>query len=70
MIIWFTINSFTVSIKALRTVLPFLSFKGLAYVYLVRTSMIYNKYLTFHFLEDNESILAESAAQTLPLNLA
>ena len=32
--------------------------------------MTHNKYLTFLFLEDNDSISAKSAAQILSLNLA
>ena len=32
--------------------------------------MTHNKYLTFLFFEDNDSISAESAAQILSLNLA
>ena len=57
--------------KALRTVLPFLSFKVLTHAYLVETSMTHNKcYLTFFFFEDNYPISAKSAAQILPLNLA
>ena len=36
----------------------------------MKTSMTHNKYLTFLFLEDNDSISAKSAAQILSLNLA
>ena len=32
--------------------------------------MTHNKYLIFQFLEDNDPISAESAAQILPLNHA
>ena len=32
--------------------------------------MTHNEYLTFLFLEDNDSISAKSAAQILSLNLA
>ena len=32
--------------------------------------MTHNKYLIFQFLEDNDAISAESAAQILPLNHA
>ena len=56
--------------KALRTVLAYLSFKGLTHAYLLKTSMAHNKYLTFLFFEDNDSISAKSAAQILSLNLA
>ena len=63
------LDSFTISIKPLTTVLPFLSFKGLTHAYLVKTSMTHNKYLTFLFLEDNDFISAKSAAQILSLNL-
>ena len=41
------LDSFTISIKALRTVLPFLSFKGLTHAYLLKGSMTYHKYVTF-----------------------
>ena len=61
--------SVTISIKALRTVLPFLSFKGLTHAYLVKTSMAHNKYLTFFFLEDNDSDSVKYAAQMFSLNL-
>ena len=56
--------------KALRTVLPFLSFKGLNHAYFVKTSMAHNNYLTFLFFVDNDSISAKSAVQILSLNLA
>ena len=56
--------------KAFRTVLPFLSFKCLTDAHLGRKSMTHNAYLTFLFLEDNDSISAKSAAQILSLNLA
>ena len=52
-------------IKALRTVLLFLSFKGLTYAYLLKPSMTHSKYLTFLFFEDNDLISAKSAAQIL-----
>ena len=45
------LDSFTISIKRLRTVLPFLPFKGLTHAYLVKTSMTHNKYLTFFSLK-------------------
>ena len=64
------LDLFTISIKVLRTGLPFLSFKGLTHAYLVKASMTHNKYLTFLFLEESDSILAKSAAQLFPLNLA
>ena len=50
--------------KALRTVLPFLSFKGLIHAYLVKTSMTY-EYLTFLFFEGSDPISAKSASQTI-----
>ena len=56
--------------KSLRTVLPFLTFKGLTHAYLVKTSLVHNKYSTFSFFEDNDPISAKSAAQILSLNLA
>ena len=40
----------TILIKALRTVLTFLSFKGLTQGYLVKISMVHNKYLAFFIL--------------------
>ena len=40
-----------------------LSFKGLTHAYLMKTSMIHNKYLTFLFFEDNDPI----SAKTFPL---
>ena len=61
--------SVTISIKALRTVLPFLSFKGLTLAYLVKTSITHNKYLTFRFIEFNDPISAKSVDQILSLNL-
>ena len=64
------LDSFTVSIKALRTVLPFLSYKGSAQAYLVKISVTHNKYLKFLFLEDTYPILAKSATQILSLNFA
>ena len=36
----------------------------------MKTSMTKNKYLTFLFLEDSDSISAKSAVQILSLNLA
>ena len=54
----------------LRAFYIFLSFKDLTYAYLVKTSMTYNKCLTFLFLQDNDPISAKSAAQMLSLNLA
>ena len=56
------ISSFTVPIKALRTVFPFLCFKSLTHAYLVKTSIAYNKYLTFLFFENNDLISAKTAA--------
>ena len=56
------LHSFTILIKAFRSLLPFLSVKGLTHVYLVKTSMTHNKYLTFSFLEDNDPISAKSTA--------
>ena len=60
---------FTISIKAFKTVLLFSSFKGLSHACLVKTSMTHIKYLTSLFFEDNDFILAKSAAQKLSLNL-
>ena len=57
-------------IKAVKTVLPFLSFEVLIHSYLVKTSMTHNKYLRFLILEDNDPSSAKSAAQILSLNLA
>ena len=51
--------------KSLRTVLPFLTFKGLPHVYLVKTSLVHNKYSTFLFFEENDPVSAKSAAQIL-----
>ena len=59
------LDSFTISIKALRTVLPFLSFKRLTHGYLVKTSMTHNEYSIFLFLEENDPISDKSAAQIL-----
>ena len=60
--------------KALRTVLSFLSFKRLTYAYLMKTFITHNKYLTFQFLEKWSMILdpisARSSAQILSLNPA
>ena len=54
------LDSFAISIKVWRNVLPY---KGLTHAYLVKTC------LTFLLLEDNDPISAKSTAQTLPLNL-
>ena len=65
------LDSFNISIKAFKTVLIFLTFKGLTYAHLVKTSMTYftfNKHLTFLFFEDNDPMSAKSAAQILSLN--
>ena len=59
------LDSFTISIKALRTVYSFLSFKDLTHTYLVETSMTRDKYSTFLFFEDNDSIWAKSSDQIL-----
>ena len=61
------LDSFTSSIKTLRTVLPFLC---LTHPDLEKTSMKHNKYLTFRFLEANDPISAKSVAQILYLNVA
>ena len=58
-------DSFTVLIKAFRTVLPFLSFSGLTDAYLVKTSVKHNTHFIFLFYEDNDPISAKSAAQIL-----
>ena len=50
------LDSSTISIKALRTVLPLLSFKGLTSAYLVKTPIAYKNFLTFRFLQDNDPI--------------
>ena len=41
--------------------------QGLTHAYLVKTSITYNKYLIFLFLEDNDSLSAKSAGQILSL---
>ena len=56
--------------KALRFVLPFLSFNGLTQTCFVKTFLTHNKHLTFQFLEDNVPISAKSSEQILSLNLA
>ena len=55
-------------INALRTVSPFLSFKGLTHAKLVQKSITPNKCLTLLFFEDNDILSAKSAAQILSLN--
>ena len=55
--------------KAFRTVLLFLSFKGLIHAYLVKTSITDYKCLTLLFVEDNDSISANAAAHIVLLNL-
>ena len=66
----FRLDSFTILIGALRTVLHFfVSFKGLTHAYLVKTSMIHNKYLLLSFFEQNDCISAKSVAQILFSNL-
>ena len=57
------LDLFTISMKALKTILTFLTFKSLAHAYLVKTDMTHNKYLTFLFLERNDPISAKYAAQ-------
>ena len=52
--------------KALRTALTYLSFKGLTHAYLVKTSMPHDRYLALLFFVDSDSISAKSAAQILP----
>ena len=64
------LDSFTISIKTLRTVFPFLSFKGLTRAYLVKRSMPHNKYLTLLLFVDNGFISVKSVAQILSLNHA
>ena len=64
------LHLFTISIKALRTVLTLLSYNGLTHAYIVKTSMTHNKYLIFLFLEGNHPISVKSPAQILSLNLA
>ena len=56
--------------KALKTVLPYLFFKGLTHAYLVKRSMTHNKYLKFLFFGDSDPIPAKSAAQIFSINLA
>ena len=56
--------------RAFRTVLPFLTFKGLTNAYLVKTSMTQNRYITFLFFEDNDPVSAKAGAQILSLNPA
>ena len=61
------LDSFTISINTLRTVL---SFKGLTHVYVVKTSMTLNKYLTtFLLFEKKDFISAKPAAQILSSSL-
>ena len=48
----FQLNSFTISIKALRTALLFLSFKGLNHASAVKTYITNNKCLTFLSLKE------------------
>ena len=74
---WSTLNLFglgldlfTVSIKALRTILPIFIFEMFNSYMLVTTSMTHNKYLAFSYLENNDPIPAKSAAKILSLNLA
>ena len=74
---WSTYNLFGLqldlfpnSTKSWTTALAFLSFKGLTQAYLMKTSIIHNKYLTPRFLEDKDPLSAQSAVQVLSLNLA
>ena len=66
----FRLDSFTILIKALRTVSPFLPFEGLTHAYLMKTCITHNRYLIFFSFEDSDSISAKSAAHMLYLNLA
>ena len=52
------LDSFTISINTLKTVLSLSSFKGLKHLYLVKTPLAHNKYLTFLFFEDKDPISA------------
>ena len=63
------LDSFTVSIKPWGNVLGILSVKGLTQLYLLKTSMTYNKYLTTWFLEDYDP-MSNSGAYILPFNVA
>ena len=60
------LDSFTILRKSSRTVSPYLFFKGLIQAYLVKTSILHNKYSTFFY--DIFFISNNSAAQILPLN--
>ena len=46
--------------------LPSLSFKGLTHEYFAKTTMTYDKYLTFLFLEDNDLIYINLIINMLP----
>ena len=63
------LDSFTNSIKAFRTVLPFLFFIGPTQAYLTKISITHNKYLTLRYFEDNDSVSAKSAVQILNLKI-
>ena len=60
---------FNTSIKPQRTVLFGFFFNCLTQVYLVKTTVSHNKYLTLQFLEDDDHISGKSTAQILSLNL-
>ena len=55
--------------EALRTVLPFLSFKGLTHAYLLQASLTHRKYLKLLFFIDNDSISVKSVSQVLCFKL-
>ena len=51
--------------KRIKTALIFLCFKGLTHAYLEKSSMIYNKCLTFQIFEENNVASCKSVAQRL-----
>ena len=51
--------------KRIKTALIFLCFKGLTHSYLEKSSMIYNKCLTFQIFEENNVASCKSVAQRL-----
>ena len=62
------LDSFTISIKAFRTVLAFLSVKDLTHAYLVKTPITHKNFI-FLSLKDNDPISVKSAPEILPLNI-
>ena len=65
-----SLDSLSIPIKPLRTVLDFLSVKILTQKIFVKISIKHNNYLAARFLGDNDPFSSKSLAQILSLNFA